>query len=75
MAKSIIPIGADHRGFALKAILATWLNTHGFEAKDLGAHSAERCDALDFAKQMADEFNSNAAQFGVLICGTGRRWR
>jgi ribose 5-phosphate isomerase B len=72
MAENIVPIGADHRGFALKAGFVTWLNAHGFEAKDLGAHSAERCDALDFAKKMADEFNSNAPQFGVLICGTGQ---
>lgn len=72
MEKNIIPIGADHRGFALKTSFVTWLNTHGFEAKDLGAHSAERCDALEFAKKMADEFNSNGPQFGVLICGTGQ---
>jgi ribose 5-phosphate isomerase B len=72
MARNIIPIGADHRGFALKASFVTWLNTHGFEAKDLGAHSAERCDALDFARKMADEFNTDSAQFGVLICGTGQ---
>jgi len=72
VAKIIIPIGADHRGFALKASFVTWLDAHGFEAKDLGAHSADRCDALDFAKTMADEFNANPPQFGVLICGTGQ---
>jgi ribose 5-phosphate isomerase B len=72
MARNIIPIGADHRGFALKTSLVAWLISHGFEAKDLGAHSAERCDALDFATKMAHEFGSGAAQFGVLICGTGQ---
>jgi ribose 5-phosphate isomerase B len=72
MAKTIIPIGADHRGFALKTRLVTWLNTHGFEVRDLGAHSAERCDALDVAKTMVEEFNSDAARSGVLICGTGQ---
>ena len=72
MAKSVIPIGADHRGYALKARFITWLETHGYEAKDLGTNSADRCDALDFAKKMATEFNSNSAQFGVLICGTGQ---
>jgi ribose 5-phosphate isomerase B len=72
MAKNIIPIGADHRGFALKASFVAWLNTHGFEAKDLGAYGADRCDAFDFAKKMAHEFNADADQFGVLICGTGQ---
>jgi len=69
---AIIPIGADHRGFALKAGVITWLDAHGFEARDLGAHSAERCDALDIVKAMADDFNAHAPQFGVLICGTGQ---
>jgi ribose 5-phosphate isomerase B len=72
MANSIIPIGADHRGFALKAGLVAWLNTHGFQARDLGAHGAERCDALDIAMAMADEFDANAPHLGVLICGTGQ---
>jgi ribose 5-phosphate isomerase B len=72
MANLIIPIGADHRGFALKTGFVTWLNTHGFEAKDLGAHSPERCDALDIAKAMAEAFTANAPRFGVLICGTGQ---
>ena len=48
------------------------MNGHGFEAKDLGADSAARCDAFDFAMKMAYEFNSGAVQFGVLICGTGQ---
>jgi len=72
MANTVIPIGADHRGFALKTRFVTWLNTHGFQAKDLGAHSADRCDALDIAKAMAEDFNAHALQFGVLICGTGQ---
>lgn len=70
--KNIIPIGADHRGFALKTRFKTWLIAHGHVPKDLGTQSDERCDALDFAKLMALEFKSNAAQFGVLICGTGQ---
>jgi len=65
-----ILIGADHRGFALKARLVAWLETHGFEVRDLGAHDAERCDALDFATAMAAAFSPEAV--GVLICGTGQ---
>ena len=72
MPNTIIPIASDHRGFALKASLVAWLTTHGFAPKDLGAHSAERCDALDFATTMAGEINANAGQIGVLICGTGQ---
>lgn len=40
--------------------------------KDLGTDSAERCDALTFAKKLAAEFTADRAQTGVLICGTGQ---
>jgi ribose 5-phosphate isomerase B len=70
--QNIIPIGADHRGFHLKARFIAWLAEHGYVPKDLGTMSEERCDALDFAQKMASEFDSNAVQFGVLICGTGQ---
>jgi ribose 5-phosphate isomerase B len=72
MAKPIIPIGADHRGYKLKARIMEWLAAHGYEATDLGTHSEERCDAFDFAKKLAEEFKSNGVQSGVLICGTGQ---
>ena len=67
-----IPIGSDHRGYRLKALFIEWLGAHGYAAKDLGTNSEERCDALDFARKMAGEFDSNAAEFGILICGSGQ---
>jgi len=72
MTTAIVPIGSDHRGFRLKARFIEWLNAHGYEPRDLGTHSEERCDALDFARRMAAEFKSGADQAGVLICGTGQ---
>jgi ribose 5-phosphate isomerase B len=72
MSKLVIPIGADHRGYALKAGLIGWLEQNGYAPKDLGAHSAERCDALDYAKALAAEFGSDSIQFGILICGSGQ---
>ncbi len=72
MSKTVIPIGADHRGYALKAQLIGWLEQNGYAAKDLGTHSTDRCDALDYAKKLAAEFKSNAIQCGILICGSGQ---
>jgi len=72
MSAPLIAIAADHRGFALKAKLIAWLSQHGYQPQDLGTNSAERCDASDFAQKLAEQFNSNAVQFGVLICGTGQ---
>ncbi len=71
MPHKIVPIAADHRGFELKARFITWLKEHGFEPKDLGTHSQERCDALDFANKMAAELK-HEDQRGVLICGSGQ---
>lgn len=67
-----IPIGADHRGHPLKAQVVAWLAQNGYAPKDLGTHSAERCDALDYARALAAEFASAPVPFGVLICGSGQ---
>jgi ribose 5-phosphate isomerase B len=72
MSKAVIPIGADHRGYALKAQFSSWLEQNGYAPKDLGTHGTERCDALDYAEKLAAEFKSNAIQRGILICGSGQ---
>jgi ribose 5-phosphate isomerase B len=72
MSKPVIPIGADHRGYPLKAQLISWLEQNGYAPKDLGTHSAERCDALDYARKLAVELKPNAIQFGILVCGSGQ---
>jgi ribose 5-phosphate isomerase B len=72
MSNLSIPIAADHRGFILKAKMIDWMTRHGFKALDLGANSEDRCDASDFAQKLVAQFSSNAAQYGVLICGTGQ---
>lgn len=72
MSKAVIPIGADHRGYALKAQFIRWLEQKGYAPKDLGTHSTERCDALDYAKKLAAESESNSIKFGILICGSGQ---
>lgn len=72
MIKTIVPIGADHRGYALKAQCISWLEQNGYAPKDLGAHGPERCDALDYAQALAAECKSNPAQSGILICGSGQ---
>jgi ribose 5-phosphate isomerase B len=71
MSKLIVPIAADHRGFALKAALVEWLTANGHTPKDLGTHSTDRCDSMDFATAMAAEMAANPGQLGVLICGSG----
>jgi ribose 5-phosphate isomerase B len=72
MSRPVVPIGADHRGYALKTQVVGWLAQNGYAPKDLGTHDAERCDALDYARALAGELASGSSQFGILICGSGQ---
>jgi len=72
MSKAAILIGADHRGYALKTQCIGWMAQNGYAPKDLGTHGAERCDALDYAKKLAEVSKSNSLQLGILICGSGQ---
>ncbi len=71
MNQSIL-IASDHRGLNLKAQLTAWMTAHGYQPRDIGTHSAERCDASDFASQLAGDIRDGKANRGVLICGTGQ---
>jgi ribose 5-phosphate isomerase B len=66
-----IPIGADHAGFQMKERLVTELRALGYEPLDIGTHSAESVDYPDFAHDVAARVEQQAAQRGVLLCGTG----
>ena len=67
----VIPIGADHAGFALKERLRQELVALGYEPLDLGTYSAESTDYPDFAHPVAQRVESGDANRGVLLCGTG----
>jgi ribose 5-phosphate isomerase B len=67
----VIPIGADHAGFALKERLKQELRTLGFEPLDLGTNSADSTDYPDYAHPVAEQVERGAVRRGVLLCGTG----
>jgi ribose 5-phosphate isomerase B len=67
-----VAIGADHAGFALKQELATWVQTQGHDLVDLGAHSYDANDDYpDSALAVARAIQANAAEKGLIICGSG----
>jgi len=68
--KKII-IGSDHGGFALKEKIKTFLRKKGFQVKDLGAYSKERCDYPEVAYNLAKEVGRGRYRQGILICKTG----
>jgi len=67
----VIPIGADHAGFALKERLVRELRALGYEPLDVGTHSADSTDYPDYAHPVAEKVEHGEAARGVLLCGSG----
>lgn len=66
----IIPIGADHAGFALKTEVINYLQGKGYEVKDYGCYSEESIDYADFGHPVASYVEENGG-LGIVICGSG----
>lgn len=66
-----IVIGADHAGFDLKQIIAEDLRRLGHEVIDKGTDSNAPVDYPDFAEAVGRAVLDEAAERGVLICGSG----
>ena len=68
---TMIAIGCDHGGYALKQELLQHLKQRGFETKDFGCFSEASCDYPVYAKAVAKAVAAGEAEKGILICGTG----
>ncbi len=66
-----IAIAADHAGVGLKAALAKELEGLGYRVVDLGTNSADSVDYPDYADEVAGAIESDRAQWGILVCGSG----
>lgn len=66
-----IYIGADHAGFELKEHVWDTLVAQGHEVTDVGTNGEESVDYPDYAGEVARAVAGGAADFGVLVCGTG----
>jgi len=66
-----IPIGADHAGYEMKAVLAEELRRLGFDVEDVGSHSTDPSDYADYAHAVAREIEEGIVHRGVLLCGSG----
>lgn len=66
-----VSIAGDHAGFEEKQLMIEYLRELGHEVLDRGPDSDARVDYPDFAKLVADDVVSGAADRGVLVCGTG----
>lgn len=67
-----VVVAADHRGFALKEDLRTYLAAQGHQIKDVGAfHHDPSDDYPDLAYPGALLIAKDPAALGVFVCGSG----
>lgn len=67
-----IAIGADHGGFPLNERVIQELQSAGHELIDFGTHDGSIPDDYpDYAKQVGEAVQNNAAEIGILVCGSG----
>jgi ribose 5-phosphate isomerase B len=70
-APGTVAIGADHGGFALKAVLTKHLRDKGLGVTDCGTSGPDAVDYPDFAHVVARLVASGACASGIVIDGAG----
>ena len=66
-----VALGADHGGFRLKEVIKQHIGRQDIEVTDFGTDSPEAVDYPDFAQMVGRAVADGAADFGILVCGTG----
>ena len=71
-------IGADHRGFAMKELIKSWLDSRGYEVVDCGNSVYDPEDDFpDYAFVVSQKIAQNSlarpplASLGLVFCGSG----
>ena len=67
----IISIGNDHAGTSYKQAILDHLKADGHEIINHGTDSEDSVDYPDFVHPVADDVESQKANFGIIICGSG----
>ncbi len=67
-----IYLGADHRGYKLKEVVARFLFEKGYTFEDMGADSYKADDDYPFfAEKVASMVGYDPQSRGILFCGSG----
>lgn len=68
----LIYLASDHRGFALKEQLKSWLGNQDYQVKDFGNLVFDKNDDYpDFACRLARELSRHPENRGIVLCGSG----
>ncbi|SFC96573.1 RpiB/LacA/LacB family sugar-phosphate isomerase [Algibacter pectinivorans] len=65
-----ISIGNDHAGTDYKFAIIELLKTKGYNVINHGTDVFDSVDYADFVHPVANDVESNKADFGILICGS-----
>jgi ribose 5-phosphate isomerase B len=66
-----VAIGCDHRGFALKQAIMSFLQESGHSYQDFGCYNTDSVDYPDIAQKVGEAVASGNFDQGILICSTG----
>jgi len=66
-----IVVGADHRGYCLKDVIAARLRDAGHEVTDAGTNDGNSVDYPDLALAVGSAVRDGRVERGVLVCGSG----
>ncbi len=66
-----IIISNDHAGVELKNKVKDYLESKGYNLKDLGNNDGESVDYPDIIHPLAKEISENNEYKGIIMCGTG----
>lgn len=66
-----ISIGNDHAGPEYKKAIVKYLEDKGYTVTNHGTDTFDSVDYPDFVHPVANDIESGAAEFGIVICGSG----
>jgi len=66
-----ISIGNDHAGTQYKFAILKYLESKGYQIINHGSDSSDSVDYADFIHPVANDVESNKADLGIIICGSG----
>lgn len=66
-----IAIGNDHAGTAYKFEIIKLLEARGITVINYGTNENSSVDYPDFVHPVASDVDTNKADFGILVCGSG----
>lgn len=66
-----IVIASDHAGYKMKKVIADGLEARGIDYTDVGTHSEERVDYVEYGEEAMKRLTAGEFERAILVCGAG----